>query len=43
MVFLQIRTGAGSPWISFCASTFYGLYLYNEGQVRIWPYERANG
>ncbi len=23
--------------------SFYGLYLYNEGQVRIWPYERANG
>ncbi len=21
----------------------YGLYLYNEGQVRIWPYPRANG
>jgi transposase len=20
----------------------YGLYLYNEGQVRLWPYERAN-
>ena len=23
--------------------SFYGLYLYNEGQVRIWPYDRANG
>jgi transposase len=23
--------------------SFYGLYLYNEGQVRLWPYERANG
>ena len=22
---------------------FYGLYLYNEGQVRLWPYARANG
>src|SRR4051812_30342479 len=21
----------------------YGLYLYNEGQVRLWPYPRANG
>ena len=21
----------------------YGLYFYNEGQVRIWPYPRANG
>ena len=23
--------------------TFYGLYLYNEGQVRLWPYPRGNG
>ena len=23
--------------------SFYGLYLYNEGQVRIWSYARANG
>ena len=23
--------------------SFYGLYLYNEGQVRLWPYPRANG
>ena len=22
---------------------FYGLYLYNEGAVRPWPYARANG
>ena len=22
---------------------FHGLYLYNEGAVRIWPYARANG
>jgi hypothetical protein len=22
--------------------SFYGLYLYNEGQVRLWPYARAN-
>jgi transposase len=21
----------------------YGLDLYNEGQVRLWPYRRANG
>ena len=21
----------------------YGLYLYNEGQVRLWPFPRANG
>ena len=24
-------------------TSFYGLYLYNEGQVRLWPYPRANG
>lgn len=23
--------------------SFYGLYLFNEGQVRIWDFERANG
>jgi transposase len=23
--------------------SFYGVYLYNEAQVRIWDYERANG
>src|SRR3954466_5189087 len=23
--------------------SFYGLYFYNEGQVRLWPYARANG
>lgn len=23
--------------------SFYGLYLYNEAQVRIWPYPRATG
>jgi hypothetical protein len=23
--------------------SFYGLYLNNEGQVRIWPYAQANG
>ena len=22
--------------------SFYGVYLYNEGQVRLWPYPRAN-
>ena len=22
--------------------TFYGIYVYNEGSVRIWGYERAN-
>ena len=23
--------------------SFYGLYLHDEGQVRIWPYPRASG
>jgi transposase len=23
--------------------SFYGLYFYNEGTVRLWPYPRANG
>src|SRR4051812_38127923 len=23
--------------------SFYGVYLYNEGQVRLWPFPRANG
>ena len=31
-----------SPGLS-AKLTFYGLYLYNEGAVRIWPYARANG
>ena len=33
---------SSSPGLSAKVS-FYGLYLYNEGQVRIWPYARANG
>lgn len=33
---------SSSPGLSAKVS-FYGLYLYNEGQVRIWPYDRANG
>jgi transposase len=31
-----------SPGLS-ARVTFYGLYLYNEGQVRIWPAARGNG
>jgi transposase len=31
-----------SPGLSAKLS-FYGLYLYNEGQVRLWPFSRANG
>ena len=33
---------SASPGLAAKVS-FYGLYLYNEGQVRIWPYPRANG
>ena len=31
-----------SPGLSARVS-FYGLSLFNEGQVRVWPYPRANG
>ena len=31
-----------SPRLSARVS-FYGLYLDNEGQVRLWPFPRANG
>ncbi len=33
---------SSSPGLS-AKRTFYGLYLYNEGQVRLWPYPRGNG
>lgn len=33
---------SSSPGLSAKVS-FYGLYLFNEGQVRIWPYLCANG
>lgn len=33
---------SNSPGLSAKVS-FYGLYLYNLGQVEIWPYPRANG
>jgi transposase len=33
---------SSSPGLSARVS-FYGLYLYKEGQVRLWPYPRANG
>src|SRR3954462_214861 len=33
---------SGSPRLADKLS-FYGLYLYNEGEVRLWPYARANG
>ena len=32
---------SSSPGLSAKVS-FYGLYLYNEAQVRLWPYPRAN-
>jgi transposase len=33
---------SSSPGLSARVS-FYGLYLFNEGQVRLWPDPRANG
>ena len=33
---------SSSPRLSAKVS-FYGLYLYNAGEVRLWPYARANG
>ncbi len=33
---------SSSPGLSAKLS-FYGLSLYNEGQIRLWPYPRANG
>ena len=36
-------------WVASCSPglsaklSFYGLYLCNEGAVRLWPYPRANG
>jgi transposase len=33
---------SSSPGLSARVS-FYGLYLSNEGQVRLWPFPRANG
>jgi transposase len=33
---------SSSPGLSARVS-FYGLYLYTEGQVRLWSYPRANG
>lgn len=33
--------GSTSPGLSAKVS-FYGLYIYNEGQVKLWDYDRAN-
>jgi transposase len=38
----RLWVASRSPRLSARVS-FYGLYLYNEGQVRLWPYRRANG
>src|SRR5204863_4961530 len=38
----RLFVASSSPGLSARVS-FYGLYLYNAGQVRLWPYPRANG
>lgn len=38
----RFHVASSSPGLSARVS-FYGLYLYHEGQVRIWPYPRATG
>lgn len=38
----RLHVASTSPGLSAKVS-LYGLYLYNEGQVRLWPYARANG
>jgi transposase len=38
----RFLVASSSPGLSAKVS-FYGLYLFNEGQVRLWPYARANG
>jgi len=38
----RLWVASSSPGLSAKVS-FYGLYLYNEGAVRLWPYPRANG
>jgi transposase len=38
----RLWAASSSPGLSKRV-TFYGAYLYNEGQVRIWPYDKANG
>jgi transposase len=38
----RFHVASSSPGLKAKVS-FYGLYLYNEGQVRIWPYDRASG
>src|SRR3954470_2544290 len=38
----RLWVASRSPGLSARVS-FYGVSLYNEGQVRLWPYPRANG
>jgi transposase len=38
----RLQVASSSPGLKAKVS-FYGLYFYNEGQVRIWPYDRADG
>jgi transposase len=38
----RLWIASSAPGLSARVS-FYGLYLYNEGQVRLWPYRRAKG
>ncbi len=38
----RFHVASSSPGLSARVSV-YGLYLYNEGEVRLWPYPRANG
>ncbi len=38
----RFYVASASPGLAAKVS-FYGLYLYNEGQVRLWPYAHANG
>ena len=38
----RLWVASSSPGLSARVS-FYGLDRYNEGQVRLWPYARANG
>ena len=38
----RLWVASHSPGLSARVS-FYGRYLDNEGQVRLWPYRRANG
>ena len=38
----RLYVASSSPGLK-AKVTFFGIYLYSESTVRIWPYERANG